>query len=112
MGQTLGRLKLRGAGLHTYYVPGLPLAASAWISGGRRARPWPGEDSEPPCPPWEREPANRELSLKEKREPSGPGMTLKSWHLSPGAEDQEFWAHVFPNSLALCTFPRNSYCLL
>lgn len=30
-----------------------------------------GEDSEPSCPPWEREPANRELSLNKKREPSG-----------------------------------------
>lgn len=64
-----GQLKIRGAGLHTYYVSGPPLAASAWISGRQYAQPGP-KMSEPFCPPWGHS-ANRELSLNWKREPSG-----------------------------------------
>lgn len=64
-----GQLKLRGAGLHTYYVPGLWLPQLG-SQGDGVLSPGP-EMSEPFCPPWEEDSANRELSLKSKRELSG-----------------------------------------
>lgn len=47
-------LGVKGAELHTYYVPGWALAASVSISGGQHARLRPCEQVSAPHPPWGR----------------------------------------------------------